>query len=95
MISGRSGFLAKALLSAYLLSAALLPLTHHDVICHAKSSTHCTTCLATGSGEAAPHAGAAEGTALVDAGCVNLGVAVSAHTAPSIVSAGRSPPDLR
>ncbi|HET7218555.1 MAG TPA: hypothetical protein VFJ02_10930 [Vicinamibacterales bacterium] len=93
MISGRSGFLAKALLAAYLLSAALLPLTHHDVICHAKSSTHCTTCLATGSGEATPHAGAAEGAGLIDAGYVNSGVAVFVHAAPATASAGRSPPE--
>lgn len=87
--------LAQALLAAYLLSAALLPLTHHDVICHAKSSTHCTTCLATGSGEAAAHAGAAEGAGLADAGGVHPGVSRPAHAAPVFVSSGRSPPDLR
>lgn len=85
--------LAKALLAAYLLSAALLPLAHHDVICHAKSTTHCTTCLATGSGEAAPHAGASEAAGLPAAGCVHAGDAPFAHAAPAAVSAGRSPPD--
>jgi hypothetical protein len=95
MISGRSGFLARALLAAYLLSAALLPLTHHDVICHAKSSTHCTTCVTVGSGEATPYAGAAEGHGLIDAGGVASGATVSAHGAPVTPSAGRSPPGLR
>lgn len=95
MTSGRSGYFAKALLAAYLLSAALLPLTHHDVICHAKSSTHCTTCVATGSGEAAAHAGASEGAGLTDAGSVNPAVAPFAHAEPAILSAGRSPPGRR
>ena len=95
MTSGRSGSLAQALLAAYLLSAALLPLTHHDVICHAKSSTHCTTCVATGSGEAAAHAGASEGAGLTDAGSVNPAVAPFAHAEPAALSAGRSPPGRR
>ena len=95
MTSGQSGFLAKVALAAYLLSAALLPLTHHDVICHAKSTTHCTTCLATAFGEAAAHSGASEGAGLADAGSVNPGAAPFAHRQPALVSAGRSPPDLR
>ena len=95
MTSARSRFLAKALLAAYLLSAALLPLTHHDVICHAKSSTHCTTCLTTASGEAAPHAAGADSARLIDAGRVSAGETVYVHAAPEHCSAGRSPPDLR
>lgn len=95
MTSERSGFLAKTLLAAYLLSAALLPLTHHDVICHAKSSTHCTTCLATASGEAAANSAAADGGRLTDAGRVNARAAVYVHADPASASAGRSPPDLR
>jgi hypothetical protein len=30
----------------YIVTAALLPLAHHDIACHLKSaSTHCTSCV--------------------------------------------------
>jgi hypothetical protein len=95
MISGRSSLLAKALLSVYLLTTALPSLTHHDVICHAKSTTHCTACLATASGEAAPRVAGADGARLIDAGRVNAGETAYMHAAPERSSAGRSPPDPR
>ena len=28
-----------------------MPLAHHDVLCHLKSTTHCTTCVVASSGE--------------------------------------------
>ena len=51
--SARCGVFAKLLLAAYVLAAALLPLAHHDIVCHLKSSTHCTTCVVGSSGETA------------------------------------------
>lgn len=37
--------IAQAVLAAYLSLLAAGPLDHHDVACHLKSSTHCTTCV--------------------------------------------------
>ena len=50
MVTIRHGSLAdpvglrlKVVLALYLLAAALLPFGHHDLACHLKSTTHCTT----------------------------------------------------
>ena len=64
MSSARCGGFAKALLAAYVLAAALLPLAHHDILCHLKSSTHCTTCAAASSGETAASTVGLDGTGL-------------------------------
>jgi len=82
------------LLAAYVLAAALLPLTHHDVACHFKSPTHCTTCTAATSGEAAPWAMAAAALALSDSGQAILLSVGCCHSAPIRSSSGRSPPVL-
>ncbi len=47
-------------------AAALLPLAHHDISCHFKSSTHCTSCIIGSAGDlasdtAAPGHGALNG----------------------------------
>jgi hypothetical protein len=94
MIAVRCGFLSKALLAAYVLAAALLPLAHHDIICHVKSSTHCTTCLVSSSGEAAPLAAALDSGSLRDAGRTAAGGDASVHPVVVRVSSGRSPPQL-
>jgi hypothetical protein len=36
---------APAILAAYACLLAAGPLDHHDIACHLKSTTHCTTCL--------------------------------------------------
>jgi hypothetical protein len=43
----------KVVLALYVLAAALMPLGHHDIACHLKSTTHCTTCIVGSSAEAA------------------------------------------
>jgi hypothetical protein len=92
MISTRCGVLAKTLLAAYVLAAALLPLAHHDVLCHLKSSTHCTSCTVGSSGEAASSAIPLEGLRLPDAGRMVLTNPVYRLSAPVQDSSGRSPP---
>jgi hypothetical protein len=87
----RNGSFIKALLAAYLLSAALLPLLHHDLVCHVKSSTHCTSCIATAAGEPAPH-GAGLDSAMIDVGHVSSSSAAWFQVAPLLLSPGRSPP---
>jgi hypothetical protein len=82
------------LLAAYVLAAALLPLAHHDVLCHLKSSTHCTTCVVASSGETAAWAAALDGIGLRDAGRTVLLSAACRHFAPFGPSSGRSPPAI-
>jgi hypothetical protein len=90
----RCGVLAKALLAAYVLAAALLPFAHHDVVCHLKSSTHCTSCLASSSGEAASGVTPLEGATFNDAGQAIPTEVAFVHSAVISASAGRSPPAL-
>jgi hypothetical protein len=92
MISTRCGVLAKTLLAAYVLAAALLPLAHHDALCHLKSSTHCTSCAVGSSGETAASAIPLEGLCLPDAGQTVLANSVHRQSAPVQNSSGRSPP---
>jgi hypothetical protein len=41
------------ILALYVAAAALLPLAHHDIACHFKSSTHCTSCVIGSAGDLA------------------------------------------
>jgi hypothetical protein len=43
----------KFVLALYMLAAAFLPFGHHDLVCHLKSTTHCTTCSVGSAAEAA------------------------------------------
>jgi hypothetical protein len=88
----RCGLLSKALLAAYVLAAALMPLAHQDVICHLKSSTHCTTCLAASSGEAAARAAALDGSSMREAGRPSTAADAHIRSLSVRASSGRSPP---
>ena len=78
---------ARVLLAVYVLAAALLPLAHHDVVCHLKSSTHCTTCVVGSSGETAAWAVALDGCAPADAGraILPLGRLLSVRSRPGLL----------
>ena len=92
--SRATGSLAKVLLTIYIVGAALLPLSHHDVVCHIKSPNHCTTCLTSLSGEATPHSASLDVWAMADAGRaapIERGALRSAHfSSPT----GRAPPAI-
>jgi hypothetical protein len=49
------GFI-RVILALYIAAAALLPLAHHDIACHFKSSTHCTSCIIGSAGDLASDA---------------------------------------
>ena len=83
---------ARVLLAVYVLAAALMPLAHHDIVCHLKSTTHCTTCVIGSSGETAAWASALDGAGLADAGRAILPSAACCQSAPVRASSGRSPP---
>jgi hypothetical protein len=81
-------------LALYVLAAALMPLAHHDVVCHLKSSTHCTTCVVGSSAETAPDSTVLAHLHLDDAGTAPpAGSHVAAATLPGGLS-GRAPPSF-
>jgi hypothetical protein len=82
----------KVVLAAYLLAAALLPLGHHDLACHFKSTTHCTTCVIGSSAELTADAAALTRVPLIDAGRAVSRVATVAESVVLHPSSGRSPP---
>jgi len=92
----RRGGLSKAYLRAvlclYVLAAALMPLGHHDIACHLKSSTHCTTCVVGASADLGSHSATPTGCGLDYAGTaigapIPFFAEVLTHT-----SSGRAPP---
>ena len=91
----RPGFPTKAVIAAYVLAAALLPLGHHDLACHLKSSTHCTTCVIGSSAELTADVAALMRSPLLDAG--STASAPIAGVVPVLLrpSSGRSPPAAR
>ena len=78
----------------YLLAVALLPFAHHDVVCHAKSSTHCTTCVVGGSAESGGDAVPLNRGSLADAGSAIGLAAAAAGSFAADPSIGRAPPRL-
>jgi hypothetical protein len=79
-------------LAVYVLCAALLPLTHHDIACHVKSPKHCTTCLAAVSGETVPAAADLDDTPMRDAGRATITAVVGRQQTPLSTASGRAPP---
>jgi hypothetical protein len=82
----------KLVLAVYVAAVTLLPFAHHDLACHLKSSTHCTSCVVGASGEAAQTATGAGGAGLVACGPPPLSSTFVHDTTPDGVVAGRSPP---
>jgi hypothetical protein len=82
----------RAVLAVYVLAAALLPLAHHDIVCHLKSSTHCTTCVVGSSGEASADSAVLARFRLNDVGAATAESAVPTHSATLRISSGRAPP---
>jgi hypothetical protein len=86
------GFLPQALAAAYILTLAALPFGHHDLLCHLKSSTHCTTCLIGTSADDTSAQPAIPAIVLADAGQATISLRFTAHSCVPTPSAGRSPP---
>jgi hypothetical protein len=84
----------KVVLALYVLAAALLPFGHHDLVCHLKSTTHCTTCTVGSSAEAAADPAVLARFSLLDAGAPVYDSADSPHSATSRPASGRAPPSL-
>jgi hypothetical protein len=76
----------------YALAVGLMPLAHHDVVCHAKSPTHCTTCVVGASAEAAGDAAGAARCSLDDLGIADSYAHIPSDPITLGAPAGRAPP---
>jgi hypothetical protein len=90
----RLGARLKAVLAIYVVAAALMPLSHHDLVCHIKSATHCTTCTVGSSAEAASDPALPGRFWLLDAGAALFVSSSARDTAPLRAPSGRAPPAI-
>lgn len=90
----RPGRWLKGVLALYVLAAALMPLGHHDIVCHLKSSTHCTTCVVGSSAEAAADPAVLARWWLLDAGIALADADTLLATPVFGPFSGRAPPAL-
>lgn len=88
----RLGLRSTLVLAAYALAVALLPLAHHDLACHLKSTTHCTTCIVGASAEAAADPATLARFWLDDAGAAVAAPAPGFSPLSGHRAAGRAPP---
>ena len=86
------GLRLRLVLAFYLLAAALMPLAHHDIVCHLKSSTHCITCVVGASAESAAEPAVFAPFALNDAGVAACAVVDGVVSVPHCTIPGRAPP---
>jgi hypothetical protein len=89
---GSVGLRLKVVLGLYMLAAALLPFGHHDLACHIKSTTHCTTCAVGSSAEAASDPAVLAKFTLLDAGVTVDDRVDAPHSATIRPASGRAPP---
>jgi hypothetical protein len=88
--AGRWRHLLKAVAIAYVLALTASPLAHHDLLCHVRPGTHCTTC----------HVGSADApvqpfvvpTSLADAGPAEEQIERFSRPAALPRHDGRAPP---
>ena len=89
---GSVGLRLKLVLALYMLAAGLLPFGHHDLVCHLKSTTHCTTCSVGSSAEAAADPAVLARFWLHDAGIAIDDPVDAPHAAAVRPASGRAPP---
>jgi hypothetical protein len=94
LLRGTLGLQLKVVLALYVLAAALMPLAHHDLICHLKSTTHCTTCTVGSSAEAAVDPALLARFWLLDLGATPRNAATVPESATIRPSSGRAPPSI-
>ena len=91
---GSIGLRLKAVLALYVLAAALLPFGHHDLACHIKSATHCTTCTVGSSAEAAADPAVLARFWFLDAGETVCETVDQPQTSVAHPTSGRAPPSV-
>jgi hypothetical protein len=91
---GSLGLPFKVVLALYMLAAALMPFGHHDLACHLKSTTHCTTCTVGSSAEAAADPAVLARFWLLDAGAAICDSVAPARPCAARSASGRAPPSF-
>ncbi|MFL6280007.1 MAG: hypothetical protein ACJ731_07850 [Vicinamibacterales bacterium] len=92
LLRGSVGLRLKVVLALYVSAAALLPFGHHDLVCHIKSTTHCTTCAVGSSAEATGDSTILARFWLFDAGVAIIEPVDAPHAATIGPASGRAPP---
>ena len=87
-----SGWAFTLVLVLYVAAAALLPLAHHDIACHLKSSTHCTTCVVGSAGDLAADTSFLQHSPLDDAGKAGAQALLRVESRALGAIGGRAPP---
>src|SRR6478672_10856172 len=90
----RASWWLNSIVAVYVLATALLPLTHHDIACHLKSSTHCTTCLIGSAADLASGETALGSSILDDAGQAGIEASAQPGSLSLPTRSGRAPPAL-
>ncbi len=93
-LRGSLGLWFRVVLTLYVLAAALMPFAHHDLVCHLKSTTHCTTCTVGSSAETAADPAVPASFSFVDAGATAGGPVDSPCSAARRPASGRAPPSF-
>jgi hypothetical protein len=92
LLRGSLGLRLKVVLALYVLAAALMPLGHHDLACHLKSTTHCATCIVGSSAEAAVDPAVLARFWLMDLGVTQTEPDQSPDVPDASTACGRAPP---
>ena len=92
LLRGSLGIRLKVVLALYVLAAALMPFGHHDLACHLKSTTHCTTCIVGSSAEAAVDPAVLARFWLMDFGVTHADPDQSPDAPDVSTTSGRAPP---
>jgi hypothetical protein len=82
----------RLVLALYLLAIALLPLAHHDIVCHLKSSTHCTSCVVASAGDLVSEVTPLGAATLHDAGGAGADSGEPLRSLSLPAAPGRAPP---
>ena len=84
----------KLVLVLYMVAAALMPLAHHDIACHLKSTTHCTTCNVGSSAETSSDVAALSAVVLDEAGYTTAEPDATILSVSVLAESGRAPPSI-
>lgn len=90
----RLGVILRGLVAIYIVAVAAMPFAHHDIVCHLKSSTHCSTCHVGTSGDQSSLRPSLARITLTDAGQALASESLSIASCAMSPSAGRAPPAL-
>jgi len=82
----------RAVIAVYMVAVAAMPFAHHDIVCHLKSSTHCSTCHVGTSGDQSNVRPSLARLSLPDAGQTHHQQPAHAGDWALLPSAGRAPP---